>query len=40
MQIVQQHLPNVHGYTDDHQLYISFSPTDEQNALPTMETCK
>ena len=39
MQIVQQHLPNVHGYTDDRRLYISFSPSDERNALPTMETC-
>jgi hypothetical protein len=38
MTIVQQHLPEVHGYADDHQLYLSFRPnaTNKENAIASM----
>ncbi len=40
--VIFNHLDNAHGYADDHQLYLSFSPNSSQsqeNAIQTMETC-
>ena len=40
--IIKNHLPNVHCYADDTQLYVSFSPKDElgqDDALAAMERC-
>ena len=39
--IVSQHLPDVHTYADDTQVYISFKPNslDEQSALHALEAC-
>ena len=38
---IERHLPQVHGYADDNQLYLSFKPggTNEQMALEAMEAC-
>ena len=41
-EIVQDHLPNAHCFTDDTQLYLSFDPngpTDQAMALEAMERC-
>jgi hypothetical protein len=41
-QVISKHLPSVHGYADDHQLYLSFKPdtqTEQDNALAAMEAC-
>ncbi len=40
--IIHRHLENVHGYADDHQLYVSFSPKStalQQSAIACMEDC-
>ena len=39
--IISQHLPNVHGYADDHQLYIWFKPepVSEKESIKAMEMC-
>ena len=40
--IVQSHLPDVHCFADDTQLYISFCPNDaidESSALNALESC-
>ena len=41
-QIIQKHLPEAHGYADDHQVYLSFRPlplTNQQAAVKAMENC-
>ena len=40
--IVGRHLPNVHCYADDSQLYLSFNPScafSQDEAIRSMETC-
>ena len=40
--IISQHLPSVHGYADDTQIYISFRPCSihsKINAISVIETC-
>ena len=40
--IISQHLPSVHGYADDTQIYLSFrtcSIHSEINAVSAIETC-
>ena len=39
--LISKHLALVHGYTDDHQLYISFKPDTKSNAdsVIAMEHC-
>lgn len=39
--IVRHHLPNVHTYADDTQVYISFKPntSDQKSALHALEAC-
>ena len=40
--IISQHLPSVHGYADDTQIYLSFRPCfihSEINAVSAIETC-
>ena len=39
--VISQHLPNVHGYADDHQLYIWFKPghVSERESTKAMEMC-
>ena len=39
--IVERHLPEVHAYADDTQLYIAFNPEPEHvaNAITAMEAC-
>ena len=41
-EIVEKHLPSVHCYTDDTQLYVAFSPNqpgDDEAALKAMSDC-
>jgi hypothetical protein len=41
-EITDRHLPNVHVYADDTQLYLSFSPNDNEkqmDALSAVEDC-
>ena len=39
--VISQHLPNVHGYADDHQLYIWFKPepVSERESIKATEMC-
>ena len=39
--LISRHLPLVHGYTDDHQLFISFRPDTKSTAdsVTAMEDC-
>ncbi len=39
--VISRHLPSVHGYADDHQLYISFKPDPVStiNTVGAMEAC-
>ncbi len=40
--VIYKHLDNAHGYADDHQLYLAFSPNSvqlQQNAISCMESC-
>ncbi len=39
--VISTHLPKVHGYADDHQLYISFKPgpDTENECISAMEAC-
>lgn len=38
-QIIAQHLPIAHGYADDTQLYYSFKPEAQDNAVQVIEEC-
>ncbi len=40
--VIYSHLDNGHGYADDHQLYLAFSPnsiSSQENAIACMESC-
>ena len=40
--VIEQHLPNAHGYADDHQIYHSFKPvneTSQEEALHIIQNC-
>ena len=39
--IIERHLPQVHAYADDTQLYVAFKPDPEHaaNAVAAMEAC-
>ena len=40
--IIERHLPDAHGYADDHQVYLSFRPLPTSNqleAVQSMEAC-
>ncbi len=40
--VIYSHLDSAHGYADDHQLYLAFSPnsvSSQDNAIRTMESC-
>ncbi len=40
--VVHRHLDDIHGYADDHQIYLAFSPNSlvtQQNAISQMENC-
>ena len=40
--VMAKHLPNAHGYADDHQIYLSFKPTDQvsqEDALQSIQDC-
>ena len=40
--VVHQHLDDIHGYADDHQIYLAFSPNNvatQQSAILCMENC-
>ena len=40
--VLGKHLPEAHGYADDHQLYLAFKPdkvTDEDRALSALQDC-
>jgi len=36
---VERHLPDVHGYADDTQLYLAFSPDESEAAVEAMRRC-
>ena len=41
-QIIEKHLPEAHGYADDHQVYLSFSPIPSTNptaSVNAIENC-
>ena len=40
--VIYSHLESAHGYADDHQLYLAFSPnsiSSQENAIRCMESC-
>ncbi len=40
--VIHKHLESAHGYADDHQVYLAFSPntlSSQQNAIAKMEEC-
>ena len=40
--VIRNHLPNCHGYADDHQLYVSFQPrnaADQDSAVSSLQNC-
>ena len=40
--VVEHHLPEAHGYADDHQIYFSFKPSDQttqEEALQAIQNC-
>ena len=40
--IIEQHLPDAHGYADDHQLYLAFRPDSsisQESAVEAIQYC-